>query len=80
MYVMYERVSSSREGNRRGSRDGTKGRSTKGQPTKRSRQAVSKRSHNSVSKGEPIPKKARRESEAETSMPKVVLSGVEVQG
>ena len=37
----------------------------KGQPAKRSRQAVSKRSHSSASKGEPILKKARRESEAE---------------
>ena len=47
----------------------------KGQPAKKSRQAVSKRSHGSASKGEPIPKKARRESEAEASMPIVVPPG-----
>ena len=41
---------------------------------------MSKRSHGSASKGEPIPKKARRESEAEASMPKVVPSSVEEQG
>ena len=52
----------------------------KGQPVKKHRQAVAKRSRCSASKGEPIPKKARRESEAETSMPKVVPSGVEEQG
>ena len=51
----------------------------KGQPAKKSRQAVSKRSHSSASKGEPIPKKARRESEAEASMPEVVPSSVEEQ-
>ena len=51
----------------------------KEQPIKKSRQAVSKRSHGSTSKGDPIPKKARRESEAEASMPKVVPSGVEEQ-
>ena len=52
----------------------------KGQPTKKSRQAVAKHSRGSASKGEPIPKKARRESEAEASMPKVVPPGVEEQG
>ena len=40
---------------------------------------MSKRSHGSASNGEPIPKKARRESEAEASMPEVVPSGVEEQ-
>ena len=40
---------------------------------------MSKHSHGSTSKGEPIPKKARRESEAEASMPEVVPSGVEEQ-
>jgi len=38
---------------------------------------VSKRSHGSTSKGEPTPKKARREPEAEASMPEVVPSSVE---
>ena len=52
----------------------------KGQPVKKSRQAVSKRSRGSASKGEPIPKKARRESEAEVLMPKVVPLGIEEQG
>ena len=47
----------------------------KGQPIKKSRQAVSKHSRGSASKGEPIPKKARKESEAEASMPKVVPPG-----
>ena len=51
----------------------------KEQPIKKSQQAVSKRSHGSTSKGEPIPKKARRESEAEASMFEVVPSGVEEQ-
>ena len=46
----------------------------KGQPVKKSRQAVAKRSRGSASKGEPILKKVRRESEAEASMLKVVLS------
>ena len=41
---------------------------------------MSKRSRGSASKGEPIPKKARRESEAEALMPKVVPLGIEVQG
>jgi len=41
---------------------------------------VSKRSHSSTSKGEPVPKKARRESEAEASMPIVVPPGIEEQG
>ena len=41
---------------------------------------MAKRSRGSTSKGEPIPKKARRELEAEASMPKVVPSGVEEQG
>ena len=41
---------------------------------------MAKRSRSSASKGEPILKKARRESEAEVSMPKVVLPGVEEQG
>ena len=41
---------------------------------------MSKRSRGSASKGEPIPKKVRRESEAEASMPKVVLPGIEEQG
>jgi len=59
---------------------GSKAATPKGQPAKKSRQAVSKRSHGSASKGEPIPKKARRESEAEASMPKVVPSSVEEQG
>ena len=52
----------------------------KGQPTKKSWQAVAKRSRGSASKGEPIPKKARRESEAEVSMPEVVPPSVEEQG
>ena len=52
----------------------------KGQIAKKSRQAVSKRSHGSASKGEPIPKKARRESEAEVLMPIVVPPGIEEQG
>ena len=51
----------------------------KEQPIKKSRQAVSKSSHGSTSKGEPIPKKARRDSEAEASMSEVVPSGVEEQ-
>ena len=41
---------------------------------------MAKRSRGSASKGEPIPKKARRESEVEASMPKVVPPGVEEQG
>ena len=41
---------------------------------------MAKRFRGSASKGEPIPKKARRESEAEASMPKVVPPGVEEQG
>ena len=40
---------------------------------------MSKRSRGSASKGEPIPKKARRESEAEVSMPIVAPSSVEEQ-
>ena len=40
---------------------------------------MSKCSHGSASKDEPIPKMARRESEAEASMPEVVPSGVEGQ-
>jgi len=52
----------------------------KGHPAKKSRQAVSKRSHGSASKGKLIPKKAKRELEAEASMPKVVPSSVEQQG
>ena len=44
----------------------------KGQPAKKSWQAVIKRSRGSASKGEPIPKKARKESEAEALRPKVV--------
>ena len=51
----------------------------KGQPAIESRQAVFKCSHGSTSRGEPIPKKARRESEAEASMPEVVPSSVEEQ-
>ena len=51
----------------------------KGQPAKKSQQAVSKRSHSSASKSEPIPKKARRESEVEASMLEVVPSSVEEQ-
>ena len=49
----------------------------KGQPVKKSQQAVSKRSHGSTSKGEPIPKKARRESEVEALMPIVVPPSIE---
>jgi len=41
---------------------------------------VSKRSHGSASKGEPIPKKARSESEAEASMPIVVPPGIKEEG
>jgi len=41
---------------------------------------VAKRSHGSASKGEPSPKKARKESEAEASMPEVVPPGIEEQG
>ena len=52
----------------------------KGQPAKKNRQAVAKRSRGSASKGEPILKKAKRESEAEASMPEVVSPGVEEQG
>ena len=52
----------------------------KGQPAKKSRQPVAKRSRGSASKGEPIPKKARRESEAEASMAKIVPPSVEEQG
>ena len=52
----------------------------KGQPAKKSRQAVGKRSCDYASNGEPIPKKARRESEAEASMAKVVPPSVEKQG
>ena len=40
---------------------------------------MSKRSHGSTSKGEPIPKKARRDSEAEALMSEVAPSGVEEQ-
>ena len=58
---------------------GPKAAGPKGQPIKKSRQAVSKRSHSSASKGEPIPKKVRRESEVKTSMPKVVPSSIEEQ-
>ena len=52
----------------------------KEQPARKSRQAVAKRSRGSASKGEPIPKKGRRESEAEASMPEVVPPSVEEQG
>ena len=48
-------------------------------PIKKSRQVVSKCSHGSTSKGEPIPKKARRESEAEAPLSDVVPSGVKEQ-
>ena len=41
---------------------------------------MSKHSRGSASKGEPVPKKARRESEAEASMPIVVPPGIEEQG
>jgi len=41
---------------------------------------MAKRSHGSASKGEPRPKKARRESEAEALMPEVVPPSVEEQG
>jgi len=58
---------------------GSRAAAPKEQPAKKSRRAVSKRSHGSTSKGEPIPKKARREPEAEASMPEVVPSGVEGQ-
>ena len=56
---------------------GSKAAAPKGQPAKK--QAVFKCSHGSASKGEPIPKKARRESEAEASMPIVAPSSVEEQ-
>ena len=59
---------------------GARAATPKGQPAKKSRQAVSKLSHSSASKGEPIPKKARKESEAEASMLKVVPPGVKEQG
>ena len=52
----------------------------KGQPAKKSRQAVAKRSRGFASKSEPSPKNARRESEAEASMPEVVPPGVEEHG
>jgi len=52
----------------------------KGQPAKKSLQVVSKRSRGSAFEGESFPKKARRESEAEASMPKVVPPGVEELG
>ena len=52
----------------------------KEQTARKSWQAVAKRSRGSASKGEPSPKKARRESEAEASMHKVVPPGVEEQG
>jgi len=42
----------------------------KGQPAKKSRQAVAKCSRGSMSKGEPIPKKARRESELKLRCPR----------
>jgi len=51
-----------------------------GQPAKKSRQAMAKRFRGSASKGEPILKKARRESVAEALMPKVVPPGVEENG
>ena len=41
---------------------------------------MAKRSRGSASKGEPIPKKARRESEVEVSMPKEVPLVIEEQG
>jgi len=41
---------------------------------------MAKRSRASSSKGEPIPKKATRESEAEASMPEVVPPGVGEHG
>ena len=41
---------------------------------------MSKRSHSSASKGKPILKKARRESEVESPMPKVVPLIIEEQG
>ena len=40
---------------------------------------MAKRSRSSASKGEPLPKKARRESEAEATMPNLVPPGVEEQ-
>ena len=40
---------------------------------------MSKRSHGSTSKGEPIPKKARKESEAEAPLSEIVPYGVEEQ-
>ena len=52
----------------------------KGQPAKKSRQAVAKRSRGSASKGEPMPKKARRKSEAEASMPKIVPPSIKEEG
>ena len=58
---------------------GPRAAASKEQPIKKSRQAVSKRSHGSTSKGEPIPKKARRESEAEALMSEVIPFGVEEQ-
>ena len=64
----------------RGSRDGPRTVAPKGQPARKSQQAVTKCSRGSASKGEPIPKKARREPEAKASMPKVVPPGVEEQG
>ena len=50
---------------------------TKKQPAKRSQRAVAKHSRGSASQGEPSPKKARKRSEAETSMIEVVPADAE---
>jgi len=52
---------------------------TKEQPAKKSQRAVAKRSCGSAAQGEPRPKKAKKGSEAEVSMPKVVPAGAEEQ-
>ena len=52
---------------------------TKEQSAKKSRRAVAKRFRGSIFQGEPRPKKARKGSEAEVSMPEVVPAGAEEQ-
>ena len=52
---------------------------TKEQPARKSRRAMAKRSRGSASQGESRPKKARKGSEAEVSMPEVVPASAEEQ-
>ena len=49
------------------------------QPASRRRQAVPKRPHGATLQAKPAPKKTRKDSGAETSMPEAVLFGVEEQ-